>query len=93
MPQDRFAYYQDRGRPLSARWSNGQGRAPLVYTDTVTRRLRLAVAGVPLPVAAEGERRRVEWRRGPLSADARRALEFRTLDLDEGVLYELVEFS
>ena len=125
-------------------------RVPLPPSVAADLRARGAdvLHGHPLPGAGEGERRRVEWRRGPLSADARRALdfaltgaasavessacpggnaarmraavlaglgrpttfytyqfesdtgevqpealEFRILDLDEGVLYELVEFN
>jgi hypothetical protein len=125
-------------------------RVPLPPSVAADLRQRGAdiLRGHPLPLAAEGKRRRVEWRQGPLSADARKALdyaltgaasavessacpagnasrmraaisnalarpttfhtfqfesdtgevqpealEFRILDLGEGVLYELVEFS
>lgn len=125
-------------------------RVPLPAAVAADLRQRGAdiLRGHPLPVAEERERRRFAWRRGPLSVEARKALdfallgaesaiessacpagdaarmraavadalgrpttfhtfqfasdtgevqpealEFRILDLDQGVLYELVEFS
>jgi hypothetical protein len=123
-------------------------RLPAAVTTELRRREPDVLRRHPLPLAADDTRRRFEWRRGPLTADARKALdfalsgassaieaskcqgvdtarmrtavanalqrsatyhafqfesesgevvpealEFRILDLDEGVLYELDDFS